>query len=116
MNIKSLALSVLIGASALGQAPVSASPTTCAFRNSQELIEFTCDHTMRTNANGHKVNDIVFFDNAKRHDISVIYWMDGESIEYSEVFMNGKRTVMSGYIAKNGAWCVSNNATQFCIH
>ena len=115
MNFKSLLASALLGTSLLGGV-AEAAPTTCAFRDSKGLDTFTCDHSTRRNANGHKVNDIVFFDGSKRHEFSIIWWMSGDVVDYAEVFTNGSRYVMSGYIAKNGAWCTSNNGTQFCVH
>ena len=120
LNIKSLAISAVIALSSLTGVAAEAAPTKCALRNSntRELVTFTCDHSMRHNANGHKVNDITFFNGDNRYDISIIYWLqnDGRQIEYAEVWMNGKRTVMNGYIAKNGSWCASNAGFQFCVH
>ena len=116
-NIKSLAFSALVAISTFGGSAVQAAPTTCALRTSSDLEKFTCDHIVRVNANGHKVNDITFFDGNKRYDFSVIYWMnDDNTHNYAEVFYNGDRTPMTSYTAKNGAWCVSNNATQLCVH
>lgn len=115
MNIKSLALSAFIALSSLTGVAAQAAPTTCAFRNSAELHEFYCDHTIRTNANGHKVNDFTFFDGDQRHDVSIIFWMNNGQHEYAEVFIDGKRIPMQSYTAKNGSWCVSNNSHQFCF-
>ena len=120
LNIKSLALSAAVALSTLTGVAAEAAPTTCALRNSntRDLVTFTCDHNLRHNANGHKVNDITFFDGDKRYDVSIIYWVndDGTQIEYTEVFSQGKRTVMAGYIAKNGSWCASNAGYQLCVH
>ena len=94
------------------------SPTTCALRNKADgyLDTFACDYSLRVNANGHKVNDVVFFNGNKRYDISIIFWKNQDgSPEYAEVFINGERTAMQYYRAKNGALCVSNNKTQLCI-
>ena len=116
MNFKSLALSALVALSSFGGVAAQAAPTTCAFRDSQDLVEFTCDLNVRTNANGHTVNDITYFGGGRRYDVSVIFWSDNGNMEYAEVFFNGKRVAMESYVAKNGAWCVSNNATQLCVH
>ena len=115
MNFKSLALSALVALSTVGVA-AEAAPTKCALRDSEGLVEFTCDHSVRRNANGHNVNDFTFFDGGKRYDVSIIFWMNNGQHEYAEVFIDGERTAMSSYEAKNGAWCVSNNSTQFCYH
>ena len=115
MNFKSLALSALVALSTVGVA-AEAAPTTCALRDSEGLVEFTCDHSVRRNANGHNVNDFTFFDGGKRYDVSIVFWMNNGEHEYAEVFMDGERTAMSSYEAQNGAWCVSNNSTQFCYH
>ena len=116
LNFKSLALSAVIALSSLTGVAAQAAPTTCALRTAQDLEEFTCDHSVRTNANGHKVNDFTFFDGSTRYDLSIIFWMNRGEHKYAEVFMDGKRIAMSSYAAKNGAWCVSNNTTQFCYH
>ena len=81
------------------------------------LDKFSCDHSVRVNANGHKVNDIVFWTNDERYDVSIVFWkkQDGDP-DYAEVFINGERTAMQYYIAKNNAICVSNNETQLCFH
>ena len=98
--------------------PAYSAPATCAVMNVADnfLETFACDYSMRINANGHKVNDIVFFINDERNDVSIIFWksQDGNP-EYAEVFINGERTAMQYYRAKNGALCVSNNKTQLCI-
>ena len=116
MNIKSLALSALVALSTFGGVAAQAAPTTCALRNSEDLIEFTCDHSLRTNANGHTVNDITFFDGGKRYDWSVIFWTDKSgNPTYAEAWHNGERIVTDAYIAKNGSWCLSNNGSQLCV-
>lgn len=110
-----IAASTVIASAAL-VAPADAAPTTCALRTESNLEEFACDHSIRVNANGHKVNDIAFFDGRQRYDVSIIYWTENGAHEYAEVFINGQRTAMESYTAKNGSWCVSNNATQLCLH
>ena len=116
MNFKSLALSALVALSTFGVA-AEAAPTKCALRDSRDLVTFTCDHSVRTNANGHRVNDIIFFDGAKRHDWSVIFWTNNAGTPtYAEAWHNGDRVVTDAYIAKNGSWCLSNNNTQLCVH
>ena len=116
LNIKSLALSALVALSTVGVA-AEAAPTKCALRDSSEVIEFTCDHSLRTNANGHRVNDITFFDGGKRYDWSVIFWTnDAGTPTYAEAWHNGQRIVTDAYIAQNGAWCLSNNGNQLCVH
>lgn len=114
MNIKSLALSALVALSTLGGA-AEAAPTTCALRTTQDLKEFTCDRVIRTNSNGHKVNDVTFFGDGTRYDLTIILWTENDVPAYAETWINGERVVMDYYIAKNGAQCVSNNATQFCM-
>ena len=102
------------------QLPAYSAPTTCVVRNKADgfLDKFTCDHSLRVNANGHKVNDIVFFTNDnERYDLSIIFWKSQSgNPKYAEVFINGERTAMQYYKAKNKAWCVSNNDRQLCIH
>ena len=115
MNFKSLALSALVALSTFGGV-AQAAPTTCALRDSRNLHEFTCDHVLRTNANGHNVNDITFFDNGKRYELSIIFWMTDGSIDYAEVFTEGRRMAMDAYKAKNGSWCISNEGYQLCVH
>ena len=112
----------ILAASALALATftstvANAAPNTCAFLHNGDLQEFTCDHSIRTNANGHRVNDLVWFDpNGKRVDVSIIWWTDNGAIEYAEMFVGGQRTAAQGFVAKNGAWCVRNNARTFCVH
>jgi len=116
LNFKSIAASALIALSTFGGV-AEAAPTKCAMRHAGELLTFTCDHTLRTNANGHKINDITFFEGGKRYDWSILFWTNRSgNPTYAEVWYNGQRHVMDAYIAKNKAWCVSNNGTQFCVH
>lgn len=120
MNVlKATIAAVSITACCLGnQLPASSAPTTCALRDKADgyIDTFPCDHSMRVNANGHKINDIVFFNGNKRYDVSIILWTQNGNPEYAEVFINGQRTAMQYYIAKNNAACVSNNDKQLCFH
>ena len=115
MNIKSLALSALVALSTLGGV-AEAAPTTCMIRDSRDFQEFTCDHTLRTNSNGHTVNDITFFGDGTRYDWSVVVWTDvnTNAVEYAEIFTEGKRIVTNAYRAQNGSLCVDNGGAQFC--
>ena len=113
---KSLAISAIVALSGFTGVAAQAAPTTCALRTATELHEFTCDHSVRTNRNGHNVNDITFFDGGKRYDMSVIWWLDGQGgLEYAEVFMDGQRNAVHAYKAQNGSWCLDNQGSQFCI-
>ncbi len=117
MNFKSLFASIAIASSSL-IAPMSAeaAPTQCALRTPSDLIEFTCDHSIRINANGHKVNDVVFFNGAKRHEWTIVFWLDRNgNYDYAEAWHNGNRVVTNAYAAKNGSVCIDNNAHQLCI-
>ena len=113
--LNGIATAAVIASAAL-VTPAHAAPTKCALRTTSDLQVFSCDHSVRVNANDHKVNDIVFFEDGQRHNVSIIYWLDNDTHEYAEVFINGQRTAMNSYTAKNGSWCVSNNATQLCLH
>ena len=101
MNIKSIALSALVALSTFGGAAAQAAPTTCAIRNPQIFEEFTCDRIIRTNSNGHKVNDVTFFEGNDRHDLTIILWTEDGAPSYAETWINGNRVVMDYYIAKN---------------
>ena len=114
MNFKALAFSAFVAISSLGGA-AQAAPTTCAFVDNSGVEKFTCDHSIRRNANNTKVNDVVFFENGNRIELSIIFWTeDGEPV-YAEMFNAGDRVVTDAYIAKNGMWCVENNGTKFCL-
>lgn len=115
MNFKSLALSAFVALSTFGGV-AQAAPTTCFFRSPSDFDKFTCDHVIRTNNNGHNVNDITFFEDGRRIEISIIFWTDANGTpEYAETFFNGKRGTTDAYIAKNGAWCTDNANKQFCV-
>ena len=118
MNFKPLAAAYAAAASlaVLSSAPAQAAPTTGAYRTPSELIEFTCDHSVRVNANGHNVNDIVFFDGGKRYELSVIVWSTNGVFDYAEGWYNGERFVSNVYEAKNGSWCLDRDGSQFCFN
>ena len=115
MNFKALAIAAITAFTLTGDV-AQAAPTTCMLRDSQDFTEFTCDHTIRVNANGHNVNDITFFGNGTRYDWSVVVWTDfnTNAVEYAEIFTEGKRVVTNAYRAQNGSLCVDNAGTQFC--
>jgi len=113
---KSLALSAFVAASSFTGLAAQAAPTQCALRSPSDLIEFSCDHVLRTNSNGHKVNDVTFFDGGKRHDWSIVFWTDrAGNPDWAEAWHNGDRIVTNAYRAKNGSWCIDNNSHQLCI-
>ena len=116
MNFKSIGIGLAAAASVLGVTPAQAAPTECAFLQGDDLLEFPCDLNVRTNANGHKVNDIVFFDGNQRFEWSIIVWSKNGVPEYSELFHAGRRVVANAYKAKNGFLCVANNDTTFCFN
>jgi len=113
---KSLAISAIVALSSFTGVAAEAAPTKCALRTARDLHEFTCDTSVRTNSNGHKVNDIAFFDGGRRFDMSVVWWLDGQGgLDYAEVFSEGSRYAVNAYKAQNGSWCLDNNGSQFCI-
>ena len=119
LNIKALALAATLSVGSIFSGAAQAAPTTCALRDQAkgEVVTFTCDHSLRTNANGHVVNDVVWFDNnGNRTDVSIIWWLNNGNITYAEMFADGNRHVTDGYKAQNGSWCVSNNGMQLCVH
>ena len=100
------------------QLPAYSAPKTCALSNTKYdyVHKFTCDHSMRVNANGHNVHDVVFYEENKRYDMSIVLWtVDGDP-EYAEVFVMGKRSTMRYYVAENGVLClVTPNDKLMCI-
>ena len=92
LNFKSLALSAVIALSSLTGVAAQAAPTTCALRTAQDLEKFTCDHSVRTNANGHKVNDFTFFDGVTREDLCMISWWNSGGHESLKGVSDGQAT------------------------
>ena len=116
MNFKSLVLGAAAAASVLvGNAPAQAAPAECAWLQGNSVDVFPCDRHIRTNANGHVVNDIVWFVGNERFAWSIIVWSDDGVPHYSELFYRGQRIVGSAYRAKDGSLCVTNNNTTFCF-
>ena len=116
VNFKSLAVSAAIALSAFTGVPANAAPTTCAARTPENFAEFQCDHHSRINANGHKVQDITYFLNGKKYLWTIVLWADkSNNTDYAEVWINGNRSTVNVYVAKNGGVCLDSNANQFCF-
>ena len=76
MNIKSLALSALVALSTFGGV-AEAAPSTCAYRQDRGAVtEVYCDVHKRTNANGHNVFELTFYNNGTLSKMSVVLWKD----------------------------------------
>ena len=109
-NFKAIALSGLIALSTIGGA-VQAAPSTCAFRENHsygQATEVYCDVYERTNANGHTVYDLNFYQDGELTKMSVLLWTDSGKPAYAEVFFEGDRITTSWFTAKNGAIGLSN--------
>ncbi len=81
----------------LGNPSAMAAPTACWLATSgspDRVAPQLCDVSMRINANGHKVVDIVTVDNGQ--NVSVVFWKDGRgNPSYAEVFYGTQRSVWS---------------------
>ena len=117
MNFKSLAISAALAVSTFTGVVANAAPTKCAMRTPSNLVEFGCDQHSRINANGHKVQDITFFDGGKKYQFTIVLWLtsDGKDFDYAEVWHNGSRVTTNAYLAKNGSVCIDNNDHQLCF-
>ena len=105
-NFKAIALSGLIALSTFGGVAVQAAPSSCAFRENHsygQATEVFCDVHERTNANGHTVYDVTFFEDGKQMTLSVVLWTQKGNPAYAEVFAQGERATTSWFYAKNGA-------------
>lgn len=83
----------------LGNPSAMAAPTACwvATKGSPDRVPAqTCDVSIRINANGHKVVDIVTIRDNQR--LSVVFWKDKSGKpEYAEVFFSDGHRSLWGY-------------------
>ena len=110
---KSLLAAALISVGTI--LPATAAPMSCAFIKNGSLDKTTCDVSVRKNANGHNVTDVVFFEDGQSHRVSIVFWTENGVPTYAELFHAGERVAVDAYRAKNGAWCISNNGIKICL-
>ena len=114
-NLKALALSAALAATTLFGGAAEAAPKECVFIYGNDVVNTTCDHSVRVNSNGHNVDDMVLFGrNGSKMEFSVIWWQTNGQHDYVEVFYEGKREAHSSYTAKNGMWCFAARNWRFC--
>ena len=76
MNLKALALSSVLAIGGLVGAVAPASAGTCWFENyGGSLSPSYCSTNVRTNANGHRVVDVVDYQGTA---ITLVFWKDGD--------------------------------------
>ena len=107
MNLKALALSsvLAIGGMVGGVAPAEAA--TCWFENySGGLSPSHCPHYVRTNANGHRVIDVVDYEGTA---FTLVFWVENSYDRYGNVeilytngALNGTRIQGTWYTDSDG--------------
>ena len=83
MNLKALALSSVLAVGGMfgGMAPAEAA--TCWFDNGRGGLSATyCPHNVRTNANGHRVIDVV---DHQGTNFTLIFWFENYGDNYGDV-------------------------------
>ena len=101
MNFKALALGSLITLGSIFGGVQSAQAGTCWFENYRTgtLAPTYCQTNIRTNANGHRVVDVV---DHEGNDVTLVFWYNrsGDRHGNVEVIMNGG--------VYNGTWYTDN--------
>ena len=119
INLKSLALATTLTLGTLVGGTAQAAPAKCFIFEGGNTATGTfvpCDHSERTNSNGHQVSDYALFNNGETLKFSVVWWSENGIPTYVETFgSNGFRNTAPSYQAKNGAWCFNmDNGMTFC--
>ena len=102
-----------------GIAPSFAAPSTCAYREGRgSVTEARCDVHTRRNANGHVVHDITLMNGGRTMRLTAVLWMNQDgSPDYAELISpDGSRISAPLFIAKNGAYGITENGKTFYFH
>ena len=101
MNLKALALTSVLAVGGIFGSVAPASAGTCWFENyGGSLSPSYCSTYVRTNANGHRVVDVVDYEGTA---MTLVFWTDSSvEILYTNGQYNGQRVVANWYFDDDG--------------